>query len=503
MVFRDQYRLIVGATESTFTIPSVALSDAGDYDVRVRNSFGDTFSETAVVTVSPPNTPPSSSAPDPVTGTTTVNRQLIFGDLIGDFVTDPDSDPLTITLPSATSANGALLTTNGIRVAYLPFPDSTITGDTFTIDVSDDEGASVSINLSVDVVADAAGSPRVIADPALDYVREVDASPGAPNATPPTGWRYYVIEQNALDETTFNFASDGTDLSPPPESSSGNAGNEGFEGPDNGNIMGTQTNANGFFQVFADGFNGGGNGNPGNQSLPGADLLMIPPSTSFDEENPDAPIFSSVVASYTISSADVANGSIATISGSFRELAGQGPDATNNNQLGSATVSVYLNHDEVFTVSGDNGQLLQSAGTFSFTTPSPIAVGDVISFVTDRQGTSDNMTNGGDEVSLNARIELSGDPIIPTGEVVIDSCDFVGTGFQVVVSGLTSGVSYEMRRSDNLQDGFPTFVGGAITGTGSGDVFTDPNPPTGPNARAFYQILRSPWVLIFQVSDKN
>ena len=481
---------ITGETNPTFTIPVSDFSDTGFYDCTITNSAGQVFSDAAEITVRT-NDAPISTAPDPVITSTTVNRQIIFEDVIGGFVTDPDGDPLTIILPSTTSANGAILITNGTRLAYLPTPDSTITGDTFTVDVTDGFDETVSVNFSVDVDADAAGAPIVIADAALDYVREVDATPGSPDATPPTGWRYYQIEQNALDDLAFDFAVDGTNLNPPPGSSSGDAGNEGFEGQNNGNIMGTQTNADGFFQVFDDGFNGNGNGALGNQSLVGADLLMVPPSTPATDP-PEPIIFSSVVASYTISADDVANGSIATISGSFREQAGQGPDATNNNQLGSATVSLYINNEEVFTVSGDMGQLLQSDGVFSFTTPSAVAIGDVISFVVDRQGTNDNMTNGGDEVALNARIELSGDPIIPTGEIVIDSCGFVGTGFQVVVSGLTPGVNYFLGRSNDLEDGFPITVGSNVTGTGSGDVFTDPTPPTGPDARAFYRVFEVP-----------
>ena len=477
------------AAQPTLIIDPVSLSDAGSYDVFIVGPDDQELeSALVIITVTDGNSAPTSTAQDPQLVSTTVNRQIIFEDLAGDFITDPDGNELVLSLPSATSANGAAITTNGTRVAYLPSPDSTVTGDTFSVAFTDPLGESVSINFSVDVLADAAGAPVVIADAALDYVQE--AGPFTAPAAPPAGWRYYQIEQNALDDVAFNLAADGTNLAA--QSTSGNVGNLGFEGANNGNILGTQTNPDTLFQVFDDGFNGDGNGALGNQSLIGADLLMVPPSTSPDPDNPDATIFSSVVASYTISSDDTANGSIATISGSFREQAGEGPDSARANQLGSVTVSLYINNEEVFTVSGDMGQLLQSDGVFSFTTPSAVAIGDVISFVVDRQGTSDNMSNGGDEVALNARIELSGDPIIPTGEIVIDSCDFVEGGFQVVVSGLTSGVDYILQRSDDLEDGFPTPVGDTVSGTGTGDTFTDPNPPTGADARAFYQVFEIP-----------
>jgi hypothetical protein len=241
--------------------------------------------------------------------------------------------------------------------------------------------------------------PVTVADAADDYVAHIpDASTGT--HTPPAGWRYYTTTTGALDAGSFDFVTGGDDLDPPSGSSSGNAGNEGFEGGNNSNIMGTQTNAGRDFQVFTDGY-AGGDGNPGNQSVVGDDLLFVPGSDVANR---------AVVASYTVSAADALNGTAGNISGSFRELAGVGPTGSPNaNQAGSVTVSVYLNNTSIFSAvggtTGNEGRLLQADGTFDI--DATVIEGDVISFVVDAQGTGSNTSNGGDETALQATIELS------------------------------------------------------------------------------------------------
>ncbi|MGJ8653096.1 MAG: PQQ-dependent sugar dehydrogenase [Opitutaceae bacterium] len=246
--------------------------------------------------------------------------------------------------------------------------------------------------------------PVIVADASDDYVAHIpDASTGT--HTPPAGWRYYTTTTGALDAGTFDFVTGGDDLVAPSGSSSGNAGNEGFEGGNNSNIMGTQTNGGGDFQIFTDGFNGG-TGNPGHQAVVGDDLLFVPGSAEANR---------AVVASYTVSASDAANGTAGNISGSFRELAGVGPTGSPNaNQAGSVTVSVYLNNTSLFSIAGADGQLLQAAGTFDI--DATIVEGDVISFVVDAQGTGSNTSNGGDETALQAAIEISASTTPPSVE---------------------------------------------------------------------------------------
>ena len=78
-----------------------------------------------------------------------------------------------------------------------------------------------------------------------------------------------------------------------------------------------------------------------------------------------------------------------------------------------------------------------------------------------------------------------GEPIIVTGEVVIEDCNFTTAGtFEVVASNLNPTLDYELRRSADLEDGFPTVVA-TFTGADA-NTFTDATPPTG---AAFYQLF--------------
>lgn len=75
------------------------------------------------------------------------------------------------------------------------------------------------------------------------------------------------------------------------------------------------------------------------------------------------------------------------------------------------------------------------------------------------------------------------------GEVVIDSCGFDADGnFDVVASGLNPTRTYQLMSSTLLDGTDFANVGGTFTG-GAGNTFTDVAPPTGADARLFYQIF--------------
>ena len=61
---------ISGATNATYTIPSVVPSDAGNYSVIVSNSAGSVTSNNAALSVTPANQPPTATISTPVAGAT-------------------------------------------------------------------------------------------------------------------------------------------------------------------------------------------------------------------------------------------------------------------------------------------------------------------------------------------------------------------------------------------------------------------------------------------------
>ena len=79
--------------------------------------------------------------------------------------------------------------------------------------------------------------------------------------------------------------------------------------------------------------------------------------------------------------------------------------------------------------------------------------------------------------------------VIVEGEVVIESCGFDADGnFDVVASGLNPARTYQLMSTALLDGSDLTNVGETFTG-GSGNTFTDIAPPTGPDAKLFYQIF--------------
>ena len=82
---------IAGATGSSFTIASPVSGDAGQYRVVVSNSIGTATSNTATLTITAPNTPPTATILTPANGTTYVAGTTIS--FSGD-ATDPEQGTL-------------------------------------------------------------------------------------------------------------------------------------------------------------------------------------------------------------------------------------------------------------------------------------------------------------------------------------------------------------------------------------------------------------------------
>lgn len=369
---------ISGETNETFTIASVTLADAGDYDVNVMNSAGDLWSNPATITVIE-NDAPVSSAPDV---STTENVTLTL--LVDDLATDADLNPLTITSADATSVNGATISFHGTKIAYFP-GSGTVTDDTFTCEVSDGY-VTTTVTVTVDVLA---GSTTVVANPALDYVD---------GTTMPAQWSYLGSDQ----------ATGGTEFALTSIVEIANAGNTGFgqvgASFDAPGVLG-RIEGGAQFEIFADGFDGNlPNVESGNEGLPGVDLLMAPGSAATNAY---------AIARYTIGE-EIVSGTTADISGSFRELVVHSAAKLNANNGGSVDVFVYHNSTVIFDLDRANdiangGTLTQLDGTFSISGLT-VAYGDTISFVVGNNGNF-----SGDETALQALIELSGTPGVVPG----------------------------------------------------------------------------------------
>ncbi|MGJ8642569.1 MAG: immunoglobulin domain-containing protein [Luteolibacter sp.] len=388
-------------TNDTFTIESVTLEDSGEYYVQVFNAAGDIYSDLATILVRT-NDAPISSSPDVAT-----NENVTLTLNVDDLATDGDADPLTITGAAATSVGGATIQFNGSRVGYFPIPNSTITDDTFTVDVSDGL-ATTTVTVSVDVVA---VSSTVVGDPALDYVD---------STTLPTNWTY--LRSTASTGGTENLLEASIAI--------GNAGNTGF-GHAAGNfaVSAVLGNIDGGteYEVFSD-------GQEGHRGLPGADLLLSPGDG--DAEN------STVIARYTFEGADITSfGSTATVSGSFRDLQGN----TGGGGAGSVIVSIFLNGTQLWTATGADGRLFEVDGTFNLSGGFTVTAGDELSFVVNNNGNF-----GGDETALRAAISLSMDTP-------------AATGFAAYISGY-SGLSDATAGGDPDSDGIVNLMEYVLNG---------------------------------------
>jgi uncharacterized repeat protein (TIGR02543 family) len=142
---------ISGATTATLTISNAQVSDAGNYTCYVSNPAGNAMSETATLTVTPPNTPPTAKTPLP---------DLIVGEgasatfTADDIAEDADGDPLIIT---------AIVSGPDIENATASLTDGTVSvtgvsaGNT-SVEVAVSDGTdTVNINVQIIVTEFAGG----------------------------------------------------------------------------------------------------------------------------------------------------------------------------------------------------------------------------------------------------------------------------------------------------------------------------------------------------------
>jgi len=245
----------------------------------------------------------------------------------------------------------------------------------------------------------------VVADLGADYRTD----------TPKAGWQY-------LKSTA---PSGGTETPLTYGSAVGSVGNIGYGGGGNQYnlpcVLGTAST--GDFRLFGDG---------GNAGVLGTDLLLHPGDTVNLAPVTTQPF---VILRYTLSAADVVNGTQAVIAGSFRRsvAGGDGVEAY-----------VFHNATQLFTVAGA-GTLSQAAGTFNLNTT--VAEGDTISFVLGNHG---NLF--GDESAARGSITLSataqppfiaGGPTVSPGAIV-----FTGGAFNLSISaGGAEPLSYQWRHA--------------------------------------------------------
>ncbi|MGJ8633667.1 MAG: PQQ-dependent sugar dehydrogenase [Luteolibacter sp.] len=268
-----------------------------------------------------------------------------------------------------------------------------------------------------------------VADAAADYIS---------STSEPEGWDYLYS----------SAATGGSEVTLTANNNVGNAGNAGFEGPSTLNtpaILGA-IDGGSEFEIFNDGLQS-------NAGVVGTDLLFHPgndTATSF------------VIARYTFSAADILNGNIATIEGSFRR------GSTTGNGINA---SVYHNTSSLYSVTSSTN-LTEANGTFSISDVT-VAEGDTISFVVDRNG-----NYGGDETALQASIAIQTSSIVVRDdafEVTIGST----TAFDVLANdeGLEDADLSTLRITSAPSSGVATVLGDDTieyehTGSFGTDTFT-------------------------------
>ncbi|MGJ8640700.1 MAG: PQQ-dependent sugar dehydrogenase [Opitutaceae bacterium] len=277
---------------------------------------------------------------------------------------------------------------------------STVTGEQFATGTFTADATSIDLI----VTASQAGArltayqlrdigPISIADAAADYATAPGYVAGttAPTAAP-AGWEYL----------TSTAIISGTEI-PLNAGVTSAGGNTGFAGASNSHVLGDQ-NGGDEYEIFTDGFDGNGGTIPtGNEGVVGADLLMHPGGNAANAYT---------IVRYTISAADITNGTSATISGSFRDLCGR-PDRGGPSE--SITADIFHNSSNIFSVTGGltaqgtSTYLEQATGTFNITGLT-VTAGDVISF-----GVGFNGSIAGDETALQATIAVSA-TVLPSVE---------------------------------------------------------------------------------------
>jgi hypothetical protein len=73
--------------------------------------------------------------------------------------------------------------------------------------------------------------------------------------------------------------------------------------------------------------------------------------------------------------------------------------------------------------------------------------------------------------------------------LIVTDARFNGAAFELTVTGFDTAKTYLLKRSGDLQDGFPDTVGAPFTPASATDTVSDPTPPAG---RAFYKVEEAP-----------
>jgi hypothetical protein len=239
-------------------------------------------------------------------------------------------------------------------------------------------------------------------------VPRADVATDFQELTPKSGWQY--LQSTAATGGTETALSWGGVV--------GNEGNMGYGGGGNGYnlgaVLGTSTGTN-MFRIFTDGHY--------NAGVVGTDLLVHPGDPL--HLNGGGKAF--VILRYTLSAADVAYGSLAIISGSFRELVPGAGDGVEGYVLHNAT--------ELFHVVATGNTLPEANGTFNV--QALVSAGDTISFVV---GIRANLY--GDESAVRGSISL------PAPESI--HLTLVQDGSEVVLNWTGGLGPYQVQQCTNL-----------------------------------------------------
>lgn len=263
-----------------------------------------------------------------------------------------------------------------------------------------------------------------LASPASGDTKVADLGGDYQATTPKTGWQYLKA----------TLPSGGTETALTYGDTVGIGGNIGYGGGSGDGfnlpcVLGTNSSGNAF-KIFEE----------GNAGVVGTDLLLHPANTS--------PAY--VIMRYTISAADVLNGTQATISGSFRRA---------NAAANGVDVYVFKNTTRLFTVTSVN-QLTQAAGTFDLNTV--VAAGDTISFAL-----GNSIDYYGDESAVRGSIVLSQRLLAWTGDYSSEwSLNAIGGNKNWMMSGSAADFS----------DGSPVSFDDTATGTTVDVSVTDVSP---------------------------
>ncbi len=161
--WRQGSRLLDGQTNQTLWLPQVQLADAGEYSAIVANSAGSVTSLVAVLVVN--------QAPVALDRGLATTRNQPISLNVAEFIAgsfDPDQDPLTLTVSSA-STNGGTVSLIDSRVTYRPA--TTFLGlDGFTYTLDDGRGGTASAAVQVWVAS--------CCLPALDHATLVRSTRG-------------------------------------------------------------------------------------------------------------------------------------------------------------------------------------------------------------------------------------------------------------------------------------------------------------------------------------